>query len=106
MVVTVGLTFVEPLADVEVNEPGEMAMFVAPVVVQLSVLLEPELTPVGFAVKDEIVGTDPLPVGEFDEYPEAQPNRAAHPARAKISAHNSSPDGLNARHLRLFPYTE
>lgn len=44
----------EPLADVDVKFPGEMAMLVAPVVVQLSVLLEPETTMVGFAVKEVI----------------------------------------------------
>ena len=56
MVVAVGLTVVEPLADVEVKVPGVMAMLVAPVVVQLSVLLEPALMLVGLAVKELIVG--------------------------------------------------
>jgi hypothetical protein len=56
VVVAVGLTLVEPLADVEVNVPGVMAMLVAPVVAQLSVLLAPELMLVGFAVKDVIAG--------------------------------------------------
>lgn len=46
----------EPFADVEVNVPGVMAMLVAPLVDQLSVLLEPETTPVGFAVKELITG--------------------------------------------------
>ncbi len=52
----VGLTVVEPLADVEVNAPGVMAMLVAPFVTQLSVLLEPELMLVGIAVNEVIVG--------------------------------------------------
>ena len=56
MVVAVGLTLVEPLADVDVNVPGVMAMLVTPVVAQLSVLLEPEVILVGFAVKESIVG--------------------------------------------------
>jgi len=56
VVVAVGLTLVEPLADVEVNVPGVMARLPAPVVTQLSVLLEPELTPVGLAVKELITG--------------------------------------------------
>ncbi|MGA3008897.1 MAG: hypothetical protein ABSD72_01420 [Terracidiphilus sp.] len=59
IVVTVGLTVVEPLADVDVNVPGVMAMLVAPLVVQLSVLLEPELILVGLAVKELIVGLLP-----------------------------------------------
>ena len=56
MVVAVGLTFTEPLADVDVNVPGAMARLAAPAVVQLSVLLEPELMLVGLAVKELIVG--------------------------------------------------
>lgn len=52
----VGLTLVEPLADAEVNEPGVMATLVAPVVAQLSVLLEPELMLVGLAVNEVITG--------------------------------------------------
>ena len=56
MVVAVGLTLVEPLADADVNVPGVMAMLVAPVVAQLRVLLEPELMVVGLAVKELMVG--------------------------------------------------
>ena len=47
---------VEPLADVDVNDPGVMALVVAPAVVQLNVLLDPELILVGLAVKELIVG--------------------------------------------------
>jgi type III secretory pathway component EscT len=47
---------VEPLADVDVNVPGVMARLVAPVVTQLSVLLEPELMLAGLAVNELIVG--------------------------------------------------
>ena len=56
MVVAVGLTLVEPLADVDVNVPGAMARPVAPVAAQLSVLLEPEVILVGIAVKELIIG--------------------------------------------------
>jgi len=56
VVVAVGLTLVEPLADVDVNVPGVMAILVAPLVAQFSVLLEPELIVVGLAVKPLIVG--------------------------------------------------
>jgi hypothetical protein len=55
-VVVVGLTLVEPLAEVEVNEPGVMASDVAPLVIQLRLLLDPELMLVGFAEKEVIVG--------------------------------------------------
>jgi flagellar biosynthesis protein FliR len=56
VVVAVGLTVVEPVADVDVNVPGVMAMLVAPVVAQLSVLLDPEAMVAGLAVKEVIVG--------------------------------------------------
>jgi flagellar biosynthesis protein FliR len=56
VVVAVGLTLIEPAADVDVNVPGVMAILVAPVVAQLSVLLEPEVILVGLAVKESIVG--------------------------------------------------
>jgi hypothetical protein len=58
-VVAVGLTLSEPLAEVDVNVPGVMAMLVAPLVAQLSVLLEPELIAVELAVKELIVGSLP-----------------------------------------------
>jgi hypothetical protein len=61
MVVAVGLTVVEPVAFAEVKVPGVMAMLVAPEVDQDSVLLEPELTVVGLAVKELIVGAPGLP---------------------------------------------
>jgi len=60
VVVAVGLTLVEPLADVDVNVPGVMTMLVAPLVAQLNTLLEPELILVGLAVKALIVGLPPV----------------------------------------------
>ena len=62
-----GLTLVEPLANVVVKLPGVMAMVVAPFVDQLSLLLEPAFTVVGFAANEEIVGAEPLPGGGFTE---------------------------------------
>ncbi len=59
MVVAVGLTLVEPLADVDVNDPGVIAILDAPEVAQLKVLLEPEVMLVGFAAKELIVGLLP-----------------------------------------------
>jgi hypothetical protein len=59
VVVTVGVTVVEPFAEVELNVPGEMEIVVAPLVVQLSVLLFPEGMLVGLAVKELTVGADP-----------------------------------------------
>jgi hypothetical protein len=56
VVVAVGLTLIEPLADAEVNDPGAMATLVAPLVAQLSTLLEPEVILAGLAVKELMVG--------------------------------------------------
>jgi hypothetical protein len=52
----VGLTVVEPLADADVNVPGVIDTRIAPVVVQLSMLLLPELILAGLAVKELITG--------------------------------------------------
>ncbi len=51
-----GLTLVEPLAEVDVKEPGVTATLVAPVVDQLRVLLEPELILVGLAANELMTG--------------------------------------------------
>ena len=59
VVVAVGLTLVEPLGDVDVNVPGVMVILVAPLVDQLSVVLEPEMMLVGLAVKELIPGNLP-----------------------------------------------
>ena len=56
MVVEVGATVVEPLADVELRPPGVMEILVAPVVDQLKVLVEPEVMLEGLAVKELIDG--------------------------------------------------
>ena len=56
MIVAVGLTFVEPLADVEVKVPGVTLIVVAPLVDQFSMLLEPDAMLPGLAVKELIVG--------------------------------------------------
>jgi hypothetical protein len=55
-----GLTLVEPLAELDVNVPGVIAIVVAPAVIQLSVLLEPDLMLVGLAVKELMVGFEPV----------------------------------------------
>jgi len=61
---------VEPLADVDLNVPGVMAILVAPLVVQLSVLLEPEVIVAGLGVKELIVGTLPATVMVCEEVTE------------------------------------
>jgi hypothetical protein len=56
VVVTSGLSPVEPDAEVDAYVPGVMVMVVAPVVAQLSVLMPPKLMLVGLAVNELIVG--------------------------------------------------
>jgi hypothetical protein len=77
VVVAVGLTAVEPLAAVEVKVPGAIAMLVAPFTDQLRVLLEPELMVAALAVKEVIVGADPVPVVEPDGIVDPQPMQAS-----------------------------
>jgi len=60
VVVAVGLTLVEPVAEVDVNVPGAIPILVAPVVDQFSVLLEPDFMLAGLAVKEAIVGGEPV----------------------------------------------
>lgn len=104
MVVAVGLMLVEPLADVDVNVPGVMAILVAPAAAQLSVLPVPEFMLVGSAVKEVIVGTGPFPEGELDEVIEPQPARPTQANRTKTSAQRSSPEELSLQsHVYDFP---
>lgn len=96
---------VEPLADVDENVPGVMATLAAPETVQLRVLLVPELTLVGFAVKDAIAGAE-APEDEFDEVVEPQ---AASPTQAdtiNTSVHRSSSGDLRPRLPNLFLHNE
>jgi len=65
-VVVLGLTLVELVADVDVNVPGVMEILVAPVVDQLSVLLDPDFMLPGLAVKAVIVGAELVPDGELE----------------------------------------
>ena len=56
--VAAGLTVVEPLAEEEVNVPGVMAIVVAPVVLQFSVVSAPLAILVGLAVKEVTAGRE------------------------------------------------
>jgi hypothetical protein len=85
VVVAVGFTLVEPLAEVEVNVPGVMLMLAAPVVVQLSVLLAPELIVAGFAPKELIVGCGELPPEELDAPPQPASPTEAERRRVSVS---------------------
>lgn len=103
MVVAVGLTLVEPFADVDVNVPGVMPILVAPAAVQLRVLLVPEFTLAGSAVKEVIVGTEPFPGGELDEVePQPASPTQANRIRMRASAQRCSPEELSPRALSLF----
>ena len=85
MVVAVGLTLMEPLGEVELNVPGVIAILATSVVVQLRVLLAPELMPVGLAAKELIAGIDcrPFPVAEVDAPQAARPTQVRR-TRARV----------------------
>ena len=101
MVVAAGLILVEPLTDVDVNVPGVMAILVASAAAQLSVLLVPGLTLVGSAVKEVIVGTEPLPGGVLDEVIDPQPASPAQANRMRTSEQRSTPEGWSPGELRF-----
>lgn len=101
-----GLTFVEPLADVEVNVPGVIPILVAPAAAQLNLLLVPEVILAGTAAKDVIAGPVPFPEGEVDKPEAAQPARVTNANRAIISAPRSSPEVLRSRDLSLLRENE
>jgi hypothetical protein len=105
VVVAAGLRLVEPLANVDVNVPGVMAILVAPAAVQLSVLLAPEFMVVGSAVKAVIVGPESFPEGELDEVVEPpQPASPTQANRIRSSAQRSSPEELGAQsQVHAFP---
>jgi hypothetical protein len=83
---------VEPLAAVDVNVPGVMAILVAPVAAQLSVLVVPEFMLVGSAVKEVIVGADPFAKGVLDGIVEPQPANPAQAIRIRTSEQTRSPE--------------
>jgi hypothetical protein len=77
---------VEPVADVELNVPGEIEIVVALAVVQFRVLLVPEFTLVGLAANEAIDGV-PVTGGVFEVVVALpQPDKAAHAARSSRSA--------------------
>jgi hypothetical protein len=55
-VVDVGVTLVEPLASADVKVPGVMVILAAPVVAQWRLLAVPELTELGVAVNEVMIG--------------------------------------------------
>jgi hypothetical protein len=87
-VVAAGLTFIDPFADVEVNVPGVMAIVVALLVAQASMLLAPELIPEGLAVKEVIAGIVPLSGAKFDA---PQPEKPAHINKMRATAQSFGP---------------
>jgi hypothetical protein len=90
VVVVVGLTLVEPVAEVEVNEPGEIEIVVAPLVAHVSMVLVPEFTVAGFTVNEAIDGMEPLPGGVLTVVAvPAQPLRPKQPSKMSRSAQKS-----------------
>jgi hypothetical protein len=93
---------VEPLVAVEVKGPGVMAMEVAPLVTQLSVVLVSEFTFIGLAVNDVIEGAEPFS-GFTELVAAAQPVSQLQANRIPPSAAKSSRQKpqYNLRNLRF-----
>jgi hypothetical protein len=83
---------------VDVNVPGVMAILVAPLVSQLSVLPVPGLMLAGAAVKEVIAGAEPAPENEFDCIVAVQPASPTQANAISTIAQGSSPE---ARILRV-----
>jgi len=79
-----------------VNVPGVMAILVAPVAAQLRVLAVPEFMLVGFAVKEVMVGAEPVSEVDFDGVDKPQPASAAQANRMRRRAQRPAgkPQGL------------
>jgi hypothetical protein len=102
VVVAVGLTLVEPLADAELNASGEIEIVVAPLVAQLSVVLVPELMVAGFAVNDAIDGREPLLGGVLTEVAvPAQPLKPKQASKITTSAWKSKREEWRSRKPRF-----
>jgi len=84
---------------VDVNVPGVMAILLAPVVAQLSVLLAPESMLVGAAVKEEIAGGESGPVGGFNDVTEPQPASPKHANKISAIEHPCSHGALGSPEL-------
>jgi hypothetical protein len=102
VVVAVGLTVVEPLAEVDVNVPGVIARVAAPAVSQLSVLLEPEEMPLRSVVKEVIAGAKPFPEDELDELPVPQPVSTPQQYKTNAVAQRPAPEEWSLLKLSLF----
>jgi hypothetical protein len=107
VVVDAGLTDTEPLALVDVNVPGVMERVAAPLLTQLSVVLEPELMLAGLAPNDAMVGADPVVGGglvelvvllvseSFGDPPQLA--RKAHTISKSASARDAAPADAHVR---------
>jgi hypothetical protein len=84
-----------------VSVPGVIAMPVAPVVAQVSVLLDPDLMLAGLAAKDVTVGAEPVTgmvvVGSGLLVEPPQPVRPVHTRRTRAPARRASPPELRAK---------
>ena len=84
----------------DVSVPGVIATVVAPVVAQLSVLLEPESMFAGLAVKDVTVGAEPVAgTVEVESGLLVEPPQLAtpiHASRTRATAQRANPEELRA----------
>jgi hypothetical protein len=106
VVATVGFTIIEPFANADVNVPGVMAMLAAPLVVQLNVVLAPELMLVGFAVKEMIAGDWPASGIEVIEVNELQATSPAKTKEMRIGEQSPGREEIGPEKSSLLPQEE
>jgi hypothetical protein len=68
---------------VDVNAPGAMVMLVAPLVIQINVLLEPQIMLSAWAANELIVGVELFPEEKIDDVNELQPASKAQKNRIR-----------------------
>ena len=98
----------------DVNVPGVMAILVAPLVAQLSVMLELEFAASGTAAfmlpgeaaNELIVGLEPFPVPDINGVVEPQPASKVQANRMKTRALRLRPKDLRSGYLGFLPQEE
>ncbi|MGA2571688.1 MAG: hypothetical protein ABSF23_14315 [Terracidiphilus sp.] len=104
VVAAVGLTVVEPVAEVEEKLPGVIVTPPAPDVAQLKVVLEPGTIEAGFAVKDVMVGAGACVAVETDPEQPVIPAHASRKPASKAKAATNRPIPNALRWSRLSPF--
>jgi hypothetical protein len=85
VVLAVGLSATDPVPEVEAKFPGAMVTLVAPVVLQLSVVLAPLVIDAGLAAKEAMVGVGSCLVVGIGAVHPANPHAASNSPNSQFS---------------------